>query len=148
MKFLYALLFISLISKPNNCTCAYNIQKGFTESEVVFKAKVIDVSKLKNGEHSQKAKLSITKIYKGVPKTTIFSVLGGCSTPRPSLNTEWVFFATTENDFQVLNSCNPSFRLEPKEFIRKKPERLKIWKNQLEKKLKLLDTLSKKSPSN
>lgn len=147
MKFIVVIFAVLILNNPNDCSCAYNIQRDFARAEIVFKAKVTKINKPENENYRQKAEFIITKIYKGVPHSTIFVELGGCSTPRLSLNTEWVFFTNKENNIQVLGSCNPSFILEPKEFIRKNPERLKKWKNQLEKNLKLLDTLSKKSLS-
>lgn len=149
MKFLVVLFAVVILNSSNECSCGYNVQRDFARAEIVFKAKVEKIHKLENNKsYGQKAELNITKTYKGAPESKIFVELGGCSTPRLSSNMEWVFFTNKENNIQVLGSCNPSFRLEPKDFIRKNPERLKTWKNQLEKKLSLLDTLSKKSLSN
>ncbi|WP_179007690.1 hypothetical protein [Winogradskyella forsetii] len=143
MKFINFSLFILLLNNPLNCTCVYNVNTDYYNFDTIFRAEVLSVSYLNSNKYNQKAKLKITKVYKGNPTSTIITVEGGCSTPKLISNKEWIFFTSNKNNTQTLKSCNPSIRLYPKSFIENQPKRLKISKLRLERNLKLLDSLSR-----
>lgn len=151
---LFILFFLLNGKNANACVCSMPILlEQIPEKDFIARAKIISLSPDPEDSEYHKAEIEILKLYKGKPikQIRVWSVLNSSCSFLPDEGSEWLIFASKNNEGQLgFGFCSGSLLIDRKFDEKRYPGITEKYLRKINLKIQVLDFLvsSKLEPKN